>query len=61
MIGSIGTATPLVVSLALGERADAALARMKEWLLANSAAIIAVLFAAIGAKLVGDAIGGLIG
>lgn len=61
VIGSIGTVTPLVVSLALGERADAALARMKEWLLANSAAIIAVLFAAIGAKLVGDAIGGLIG
>jgi threonine/homoserine/homoserine lactone efflux protein len=59
LIGSIGVATPLVISLVLGERSAGLLERLKTWMIANSSVIMAVLLLLIGAKLVGDAIGGL--
>ena len=58
VIASAGVLTPLVLSLALGERSRAMLDGLKAWLARHNAAIISVIFVAIGAKLIGDAISG---
>lgn len=59
LFGSIGVATPVVLSLVLGERSATLLDRLETWMIANSAVIMTVLLLVIGAKLVGDAIAGL--
>jgi threonine/homoserine/homoserine lactone efflux protein len=59
LIGSIGVATPIVISLVLGDRSAGPLDRLKTWMIASSGVIMAVLLLVIGAKLVGDAISGL--
>lgn len=58
-IGSLGVATPVVLAVVLGERSTPLLARLKSWLGANAAAIMAVVLILIAAKLIGDAIAGL--
>ncbi len=58
-IGSVGVVVPLALSALLGPRAEPTLARLRDWMTANSAAILVVLLLLIGAKLVGDAIGAL--
>lgn len=58
-IASLGAAVPVVLSLALGERAGEPLERLKTWMGRNSAVIMTVLLVVIGAKVVGDAIAGL--
>lgn len=58
IIAAIGVATPLVMYLALGDRAAAKLTKLKDWMSHNNAAIMAVLCLVIGAKLIGDAISG---
>jgi len=57
-VASLGVLAPLVVSLVLGERSRESLDAMRAWMARYSAAIMAVLFLVIGAKLVGDAIAG---
>jgi len=58
-IGSLGVIVPLLLSALLGPRAGPQLASLRDWMTANSTAILAVLLLLIGAKLVGDAIGAL--
>lgn len=59
IIGTIGVAAPVVIYLALGDRAGPILARLREWMGHNNAVIMAVLCLVIGAKLVGDGVAGL--
>jgi len=55
-IATIGTATPVILYFALGERSKHILDDLKERMGRNNAAIMAVLCLIIGAKLIGDAI-----
>lgn len=59
IVASIGVATPLVIYLALGDRADAVLRNLRTWLVHNNTVIMAVLLLVLGAKMVGDGISGL--
>jgi threonine/homoserine/homoserine lactone efflux protein len=59
LIGTLGPGVPVAVYFLLGERSEEILGRLKTWMAGNNAAIMAVLCLVIGAKLVGDAIGGL--
>jgi len=59
VIGAAGVAAPLVVAIAMGTRSTAILDGWKVWLAQNNAAVMAVLFAVIGAVLVGKGISGL--
>ena len=52
-------AAPVVISLALGERARRILDGLQAWMSANNAVIMAVLLLVIGVKLIGDGITGL--
>jgi hypothetical protein len=59
LIGTLGVGTPVVLYFALGPRADKLLAGLKDWMTEHNAVIMSVLCLVIGAKLIGDAIGGL--
>jgi hypothetical protein len=47
--------------LAKGAAAEQTLTSLKVWLIANSTAVMIVVFLIFGAKLVGDGLGGLLG
>jgi threonine/homoserine/homoserine lactone efflux protein len=57
-VGTVGAAAPLVLSLALGERARPILDELRDWMARNNATIMAVLALIIGVKLIGDAVSG---
>jgi hypothetical protein len=59
LIGTVGVGAPVVIYLALGERSQQLLARLKDWMSRHNAVIMSVLCLIIGAKLIGDAIGAL--
>jgi threonine/homoserine/homoserine lactone efflux protein len=59
VVATLGPGLPVAIHFALGDRAKAILDDLKTWMAANNAAIIAVLFLVIGAKLIGDGISGL--
>lgn len=59
VIASIGVAAPLVIYLATGDRAAALLGDLRGWMVRHNAAIMTVLLAVIGAKMIGDGIAGL--
>ena len=59
LIGSIGIIAPVVVYLAMGERAAAVLEGWKAWLSANNATVMVVLFVVFGFVLIGKGISGL--
>jgi threonine/homoserine/homoserine lactone efflux protein len=61
LIASLGVGAPVAVYFLLGDRAAKILAEMKDWMSANNAAIMAVLFLVLGTKLIGDGITGLTG
>jgi len=61
VLSSAGVAIPVIYSLAGGEGAKATLAEWKEWLSANNAAILAVLFLVFGVVLLSKGLGGLLG
>jgi threonine/homoserine/homoserine lactone efflux protein len=61
LVASAGVATPLALSLALGERAREPLEGLRGWMARHDAAIMAALLLVIGAKLIGDAVSGLSG
>ncbi len=46
----------MVAYLVAGERAESVLTVMKHWLIDNSATVMTVLFAVLGAKVLGDGI-----
>jgi threonine/homoserine/homoserine lactone efflux protein len=56
LIASAGVLTPVVVSVALGDRSREPLDALRNWMAGNNAVIMTVLFVVIGAKLIGDAI-----
>ena len=59
LIGTLGLGLPVVIYFLMGERAAHMLDDLKDWMGHNNAAIMAVLFLVIGAKLIGDGISGL--
>ncbi len=59
LIATIGVAAPVVVYLAMGERAPEILGKLKDWMGHNNAVIMSVICLIIGAKLIGDAISAL--
>jgi len=61
VIASVSIAVPVTYMLVGGEGAKHTLDRWKTWLGANNAAVMAVLFIVIGAKLVGSGLDGLLG
>jgi threonine/homoserine/homoserine lactone efflux protein len=58
LIATIGVAAPIVVYFAMGERSQPLLDNLKNWLAHNNAAIMAVIFLLIGAKVLGQGIAG---
>ncbi|HEY1369436.1 MAG TPA: GAP family protein [Gaiellaceae bacterium] len=61
LLASGGVLTPLLLSLALGDRSRELLDRLRRWMARHNAVIMAVLFLLIGAKLIGDAVSGFSG
>ncbi len=59
VVGSVAVAAPLVVYLVLGSKADDMLNGWHEWLAANNAAIMIVVFLVFGFVLIGQGIAGL--
>jgi len=60
VIGTIGVAAPVVIYFAMGDRAGPILDGLRSWMAAHNAVIMAVLCLVIGAKLIGDAVAGLV-
>jgi len=58
LIATIGVATPIGIYFALGERSQPILENVKIWLAHNNAAIMAVIFLVIGAKILGQGVAG---
>jgi threonine/homoserine/homoserine lactone efflux protein len=58
LIATLGVAAPVLVYFTMGERAPVILDDLKNWLGRNNAAIMAVIFAVIGAKVLGQGIAG---
>jgi threonine/homoserine/homoserine lactone efflux protein len=58
LIATIGVAVPVVVYYALGDRSQPLLGNLKTWLGHNNAAIMSVIFAVMGAKVLGQGIAG---
>ena len=56
LLASSTVAVPVVANLIAGERAEPTLNSMKEWLIANNATVMSVLFVVLGAKVLGDGI-----
>jgi hypothetical protein len=57
VLGTLAPAGPLVLSVLMREGSSAALQRVREWMVRESATIIAVLCLIFAAKLLGDALG----
>ena len=59
VVGTVAVAAPLAVYLVLGRKADRMLNGWREWLAANNAAIMLVVFLAFGSVLIRQGIAGL--
>ncbi|WP_433158330.1 GAP family protein [Kribbella sp. CA-247076] len=59
VLGTIGVGAPVGLYVAMGRRSAELLGRLKDWMAAHNAVIMAVLCLVIGTKLIGDAITGL--
>ena len=59
VVGTVTVAAPLVAYLALGSKADSTLNGWREWLAANNAAIMLVVFLVFGFVLIGQGIADL--
>ena len=60
-MGASGVIAPVAIQIALGERSEPALARLRGWLSRRSAVVLAVLFLIVGATLLADALPNLLG
>jgi threonine/homoserine/homoserine lactone efflux protein len=58
LIATLGPGVPLGIYYAMGDRSQKVLGGIREWMIANNQAIMAVLCLVIGVKLIGDAIVG---
>ncbi len=54
VVASVGVAAPVVLQLAMGSRSEAVLSSWKTWLVANNAAVMTVVFALLGASMIGS-------
>jgi hypothetical protein len=61
VLASLTVAAPVLYYLVAGADAEETLTSLKVWLIANTTAVMIVLFLIFGAKLVGDGLGGLLG
>ncbi len=59
IIATLGPGVPLGIYYALGDRSQRVLAELRAWMIHNNATIMSVLCLLIGAKIIGDGIGGL--
>jgi hypothetical protein len=59
LVGSLTILGPVVIYFVMGAKAAVILDELKSWMAAHNAAIMSVLLLVLGAKLIGDAIGGL--
>lgn len=60
VIASSTVATPVLYYVAAGDSAEARLSGWKAWLAAHNTAVMLVLLLVIGAKLIGDGLGGIL-
>ena len=58
LIATLGVAIPLMLYFAMGERSKPILADLEIWLARHNHAILAVIFLVMGAKVLGQGIGG---
>ena len=58
LIGTIGTAAPVILYFAMAERSTQMLDELRSWMAHNSNTIMTVICLIIGAKLIGDGISG---
>ena len=58
LVATVGVAAPVVMFVALGDRSQRILAGLRDWMGQHNAVIMAVICLILGAKLIGDAIGG---
>jgi len=61
VVAGITLLVPAVLALVLGARMDPALTAVGDWLTEHNAAIMMVLFAVLGASMIGKGLGGLFG
>lgn len=61
VVGSLGVIGPIALAAGLGSRGENVLAAMKSWMIKNNKAVMSGVFLVLGAKLLGDALGGLFG
>jgi len=54
VVASLTVATPVILNLILGSRAEATLTSMKQWLTANNNTVMSVLFVVLGANVLGN-------
>lgn len=59
LIAIVGVSIPVVISFAMGDRAEPLLGRLRTWMGHNSGVIMAVILLLIGVKLLGDGVAGL--
>jgi Sap, sulfolipid-1-addressing protein len=59
LLSSLSILAPVAIYFVLSERAATILGDLKDWMAANNATIMTVLFLVLGAKLLGDGIAGL--
>jgi hypothetical protein len=59
LVGSLTILAPVVIYFVMGAKAAVILDEVKSWMAAHNAAIMTVLLLVLGAKLIGDALGGL--
>jgi threonine/homoserine/homoserine lactone efflux protein len=59
LVGSLSIVAPVAIYFLVGAKAAAILDELKTWMAIHNAAIMAVLLLVLGAKLIGDATGGL--
>jgi Sap, sulfolipid-1-addressing protein len=60
IISMIGVGIPVVLSIALGDRAIATLTELRDWMIEHNTAIMLVLFVVLGAKTLGTGLGTLL-
>jgi hypothetical protein len=58
LLATLGVAAPVVVYYTMGERSETIIGNLRAWLAHNNAAIMAVIFLVIGAKVLGQGIAG---
>lgn len=56
VVASLTVAAPVILNLILGSKAEPTLTTMKEWLTANNATVMSVLFVVLGANVLGAGI-----